>query len=53
MDERNGEDGFVRAKAGGVQGVKRQRNLILFTWWLHGTVFTVGQRSVSVSVSEE
>ena len=31
VDERNGEDRFVRRKAGGFEGANMQRNLILFT----------------------
>lgn len=31
VDERNGEDRFVRTKAGDVQGAKNKRNIVLFT----------------------
>lgn len=45
IDERNGEDRFVRTKAGGVQGAKNHRNIVLFIPFLVcGTVFTSGQR---------
>lgn len=45
IDERNGEDRFVRTKAGGVQGAKNQRNIVLFTPSLVcESVFAEGRR---------
>lgn len=35
LDERNGEDRFVRTDADGVQGAKMLRNILLFTASLH------------------
>lgn len=34
VDERNGEDRFVRTKAGGVQDAKNQRNIVMLTQWV-------------------